>query len=431
MKILIRNGHVVDPSQDLDGAFDVLINGSHIEKLAPAGTIPLSEKDANVRVIDATGKYVLPGLVDMHVHLRQPGFEHKETIRTGTHAAVRGGITTVCCMPNTSPVNDNAGITEYIIDKAQNQGLCTVYPIGSITKGQLGEELAEMGMMIEQGCVGFSDDGRPVASSIMMRRALEYSRTFDTCIISHAEDPELSKGGVMNEGRVSINLGLQGIPRAAEETMIFRDIALCELTGGKLHIAHISTEGSVRIIREAKSRGVNVTAETCPHYFTVTEDECEGFNTDAKVNPPLRTEADVAAIRHGLEDGTIDVIATDHAPHHRNEKSLEFNVAPPGISGLETSLSLALGLVRDGLLDMKGLVKCMALRPAKILKLNKGTLRHGADADVVIVDPELEYTIDSNTFFSKGKNTPFNGMKVKGRAVVTIARAEVFQWETH
>jgi dihydroorotase len=372
--------------------------------------------------------YVFPGLVDMHVHLREPGFEHKETIKTGTRAAVRGGFTSVCAMPNTHPVNDNAGITEYIKRKAQKEGACSVFPVGAITKGQKGEELAEMGMMREEGCVAFSDDGRPLTSSSLMRMALEYSKAFRVPIISHCEDVGLSGDGVMNEGLVAQTMGLAGIPKEAEEVMVFRDCALAGLTGGSLHIAHVSTEGSVRIVREAKKRGINVTAETCPHYFSITEEAAGGFNTNAKVNPPLRTERDIAAIKEGLRDGTIDTIATDHAPHHKNEKGLQFDLAPSGISGLETALSLSLVLVHEGVLTMAGLVAKMATNPARILGLDKGTLNEGADADIVIVDPEAAYTVASEDFLSQGKNTPFEGWELKGRAAYTVVEGKVYEW---
>jgi dihydroorotase len=427
VKTLITNGHLIDPSQGFDGAYDLLIEKGRIVTVAPKGKIKIPEK--GIKIIDASNRYVIPGLVDMHVHLREPGFEYKETISTGTHAAVRGGFTSVCCMPNTSPVNDNAGTTEYILKKAQQEGMCAVYPIGAVTKGQMGEELAEFGMMLEEGCVAFSDDGRPVMNSRVMRRALEYSRVFGVCIISHSEDLALVGKGVMNEGRVSQSMGLAGIPKQAEETMVYRDVALAELTGGRVHIAHVSTEGSVRIIREAKSRGINVTAETCPHYFSVTEKACEGFNANAKVSPPLRTDIDIEAIKKGLSDGTLDVIATDHAPHHRNEKQREFDQAPPGISGLETALGLSLNLVREGIMDMTDLVEKMCLRPSLILGLNCGTLSEGAVADVTIVDTEAQYTVDIDKFLSKGKNTPFAGWTLKGRAVATIVKGKVYKWE--
>jgi dihydroorotase len=425
VRILIRGGRLVDPSRDLDGVYDLLVEGKKIIKISRGGARHTGVK----KTIDAKGMYVLPGLVDMHVHLREPGFEHKETIRTGTRAAVRGGFTSVCAMPNTYPVNDNAGITEYILRTAHREGACSVFPIGAITKGQNGEELAEIGMMKEEGCVAFSDDGRPLVSSSLMRMALEYSKAFGVPIISHCEDIELSEDGMMNEGLLSQTLGLNGIPKEAEEIMVYRDVALAGLTGGKLHIAHVSTSGSVEIIREAKRRGINITAETCPHYFSITEKAVEGFNTNAKVNPPLRTDEDVEAMKEGLRDGTIDVIATDHAPHHKNEKGLQFDLAPPGISGLETALPLSLSLVEEGVISMNDLVVKMALNPARILGLGKGTLEEDADADIVIVDRKRKITVNAGEFVSQGKNTPFNGWNLKGLPVVTISMGKVYSWE--
>jgi dihydroorotase len=375
---------------------------------------------------------IMPGLVDMHVHLREPGFEYKETIRTGTEAAVRGGVTSVCCMPNTDPVNDTPGITEFIIRKAIQEGSCSVFPVGAITKGQRGEELAELGMMYDAGCIAFSDDGRPVMDSLVMRRALEYSRIRKMLIISHAEDLTLAAGGVMNEGLLSVTMGLRGIPPQAEEIMIARDIALAELTGGRLHIAHISTAGSVEQLRAAKKRGIaEITAETCPHYFSITEEAVTGYNANAKVNPPLRTRKDIEAIREGLHDGTIDAIATDHAPHHKDEKSGEFDNAPSGISGLETSVGLSMRLVEDKILTISGLVEKLCCTPGKILGIadKKGTLRPGADADVVVIDRAGEYTVRASDFRSKGKNTPFDGWILKARPAVTIAKGRIFRWE--
>ena len=433
--IVIKNGHIIDPSQQIDGVGDLLIENGKIRRVSVSKGQGLKDPDTlirghpetGLRSIDATGLYVLPGLVDMHTHLREPGFEGKETISSGTAAAVRGGFTSVCCMPNTDPVNDNETVTEFILRKTYAEGACYVFPIGAVSKGQKGEELAEMGMMYEAGCVAFSDDGRPVMNSLLMRRALEYSRVFDAPIISHCEDLNLSDDGVMNEGTLSTFLGLGRVPAAAEEVMVARDIILGELTGGRLHIAHVSTEGSVRLIRQAKERGIRVTAETCPHYFSLTEEAVREYNTDAKVTPPLRTRRDVDAIRQGLKDGTIDVIATDHAPHHRDEKLREFDTAPPGISGLETALALSMGLVRDGVLTMQELAEKMTVNPARIMKLMKGSLKAGAEADVVIIDPEREWTVDRRRFASKGKNTPFDGWVVKGMPIMTICKGKAHE----
>ena len=441
MKLFIKNAHVIDPVQKLDDICSILIEDRKVREIhAPAakgrGQGAKGSKDQIPggvdEVIDARGMLVLPGLVDMHVHLREPGYEYKETIRTGTEAAVRGGVTSVCCMPNTNPVNDTPGITEFIIRKAIQEGSCSIFPVGAITKGQRGEELAELVMMFDAGCVAFSDDGRPVMDSLVMRRALEYSRIRNMLIISHAEDLSLAAGGVMNEGLLSVTMGLPGIPVQAEEIMISRDIALAELTGGRLHIAHVSTAGSVELLRAARKRGIAaITSETCPHYFSITEEAVYGYNANAKVNPPLRTAKDVAAIREGLHDGTIDVIATDHAPHHKDEKSGEFDIAPSGISGLETSIGLSMRLVDDGVLTIAGLVDKMTCTPARILGLSdtKGTLRPGADADLVIVDTEKEYAVSAADFKSKGKNTPFDGWRLKARPAVTVSKGRIFRWE--
>jgi dihydroorotase len=425
MKILIRNGRIIDPSQGIDSVGDILIEDGKIKNIKGQGA-RVKGQSSELRTIDAKGLYILPGLVDMHTHLREPGFEYKETIKTGTLAAVKGGFTTVCAMPNTNPVNDNSSVTDFIIRKAIQEGACTVYPVGAITKGQRGEELAEMGIMYKEGCVAFSDDGRAVMNNLIMRRALEYSRTFNVPIISHCEDMHLSEGGVMNEGLLSLTLGLKGIPSEAEDIMVARDVALAQLTRGRLHIAHVSTEGSVRLIRDAKERGIDVTAETCPHYFSITEEAVKGYNTDAKVNPPLRTKKDIEAIKKGLKDGTIDVIATDHAPHHRDEKLREFDQSPFGISGLETALSLSLKLVEEGILTISRLVEKMAANPAKILGINKGALKAGADADIVIVDSGKEFKVEVEKFISKGKNTPFDGWILKGMAVMTICKGKVY-----
>ena len=420
MNILIKNGQVIDPANKIDGKLDILVADGKIAKLGKPGTIPAN----SAQTVDASGKLVVPGLIDMHVHLREPGFEYKETIATGTAAARAGGFTSVCCMPNTNPVNDSRSVTEFILAQARN-AWARVFPIGAITKGSKGEELTEMAELHAAGCFAVSDDGKPVLNSAIMRRAMEYSKIFDLLVISHCEDSSLSDKGVMNEGVVSTELGLRGIPRAAEDVMTGRDISLAELTGCRLHIAHVSTVGSVRLIRDAKSRGVKVTAETCPHYFSLTEEAVRGYNTMAKMNPPLRTADDVAAIKQGLKDGVIDVIATDHAPHAMDEKSGEFDYASFGVVGLETAVGLSFKLVLEGTLTLNDAVSRMSSNPAKILNLSKGTLSAGADADITIIDPNIEWTVDSAQFKSKSKNTPFNGWKLKGRAVQTIVGGRI------
>lgn len=433
MMIVIRNGRVIDPSQGIDGICDVLIEDGKIKEVRKSKGAEVRSKKMNSpdqKVIDAGGKLVVPGLVDMHVHLREPGFEYKETIKTGTEAAVRGGVTSVCCMPNTNPVNDNSSVTEFIMRKAAHEGACRVYPIGAITKGQRGEELAEMTMMQEAGCIAFSDDGRPVMDSLVMRRALEYSKVLNVPVISHSEDLTLSSGGVMNEGLLAVTLGLNGIPAQAEEIMVARDIALAELTGGRMHIAHISTEGSVELIRAAKKRGfADITAETCPHYFSITEEAVGNYNTYAKVNPPLRRKRDVEAVKRGLQDGTIDVIATDHAPHHTDEKLGEFDSAPSGISGLETLIGLSMKLVDEGVLTLSGLIGKLSLNPSVIAGIKGGTLKPGADADLAVIETGREYTVDPRRFSSKGKNTPFEGWSLKAKPAVTITLGRIYEWE--
>jgi len=415
MNVLIKNGQVIDPANKVDEKLDVLLSDGRIARLGKPGSIPAE----GAQVVEASSRLVVPGLIDMHVHLREPGFEYKETIKTGTAAAKAGGFTSVCSMPNTNPVNDSRSVTEFILSEADD-ALARVFPIGAITKGSKGEELAEMAELHAAGCVAISDGGRTVMNAAIMRRAMEYSKIFDIPIISHCEECTLSNKGVMNEGFVSTELGLHGIPAAAEEVMVSRDIALAGLTGCRVHIAHVSTGGSVRMVREAKARGVKVTAETCPHYFTLTEEAVRGYNTLAKMNPPLRTADDVAAIKQGLKDGTIDVIATDHAPHAMDEKSVEFDHAPFGIVGLETAVGLVFKLVHEGVLSMSEAVRKLSFNPASILKINKGTLSVGADADITIIDPNVEWTVDSSQFKSKSRNTPFEGWKLKGRAVQTI-----------
>ena len=430
MRILITGGHVIDPSQEFAGRADIVIEDGLIKTFAKDKKLRNNGLPEHIMVIDAAGMWVVPGLIDMHTHLREPGYENKETIKTGTMAALRGGFTTVCAMPNTNPVNDNPGVTEFILKKARAEGNARVLPIGAVTKGQMGEELAPIYMMREAGCIAFSDDGRPVANPLIMRRALEYAKGLDALIISHAEDPLLSGGGVMNEGLLSATMGLKGSPAIAEEVMIYRDIALSELTGGRVHIAHVSTLGGVRVIRQAKERGVAVTAETCPHYFSLTQEAVTGFNTHAKVNPPLRTQKDVEAIKEGLKDGAIDIIATDHAPHGRAEKtSRQFDDAPPGISGLETALPLSLALVEKGVLSEMELIRKLTRNPARILRIDGGTLMEGMPAELAIVDTQRRFVLKAGSFMSLGKNTPFDGMELKGAVVKTIFGEKVMEWQ--
>ncbi|HEX2056207.1 MAG TPA: dihydroorotase [Nitrospiraceae bacterium] len=417
--ILIKGGHVIDPGR-WNGPADVQIEDGKIARLGPNLPVPPQAK-----VVQAAGKLVLPGFVDVHVHFREPGFEYKETIQSGTAAAAAGGFTSVCCMPNTNPVNDNQSITEFILDRAKAAGQAHVFPIGAITKGSEGKELAEIGDLRRAGCVAISDDGRPVMNSLVMRRAMEYALAFDMPVVDHCEDLHLSEGGCMNEGLVSTELGLPGIPSAAEDVMVARNLSLAELTGARLHLAHISTAGSVRMVREAKARGIHVTAEACPHHFTLTEEVARGYNTHAKMNPPLRTWQDVQAIKDGLRDGTIDVIATDHAPHAPQEKQQEFTEAPFGIVGLETALPLTLALVDEGVLNLESAVAKFTTEPAKAFGLAKGSLTVGADADVVVVDPQAQWEVDPTRFRSKSRNTPFTGWKVKGLVTLTVVEGRI------
>ena len=420
MNLLIIGGRLIDPSQGIDEVMDILIADGVVLELGRG----LSAPDGTDR-IDAAGLIVTPGLIDMHVHLRDPGLEYKEDIATGSRAAAAGGFTSIACMPNTQPVNDNKAVTSYILNKARNEALVNVLPVGSITRGSKGESLAEMGELKEAGCVAVSDDGKPVESGELMRRALEYAKGVGIAVICHSEELSLVGEGVMNEGFVSTELGLKGIPWAAEDIAVAREVYLAEFTGAPVHIAHISTAGSARIIRDAKARGVQVTCETAPHYFTLTDDAVLGYNTNAKMNPPLRGASDLAAMKAGLADGTIDAIATDHAPHHPDEKDVEFNVALNGIVGLETSLSLSLRLVEEGCLDLKALVSCMSCNPARILGLERGTLKPGAVADVTVIDPLKEWQVSAEKLESKSKNTPFLGWQMKGVAAYTIVKGQV------
>ncbi|MGA2402772.1 MAG: dihydroorotase [Syntrophobacteraceae bacterium] len=375
--------------------------------------------------IDVSGKWIVPGLIDMHVHLREPGEEYKETIASGTQAAAAGGFTSVACMPNTHPVNDSAAVTQYILEKARDEGSCRVFPVGAISRGIEGKNISEYGELRAAGVIALSDDGRPVMNSMLMRRALEYAKTFDLLVISHCEDLDLCGGGLMNEGPVSTRLGMRGIPRAAEEIMVARDILLAELTGSRLHLAHISTAGSVRLIREAKRRGIPVSAETAPHYFTLTEELISTFDSVYKVNPPLRRSEDIEAIKQGLADGTIDAIASDHAPHSSVEKDLEFEYAANGMIGLESSLPLILRIMREGVLTPMEAVAKVSCNPARILAIPFGALRKGTPADLTLIDPEVKYTIDASRFKSKSRNCPFDGMEAQGKAVMTLVGGRV------
>jgi dihydroorotase len=420
MELLIKGGRVIDPAQQIDEKLDIRIENGTIKELGKKLAAGKS-----CEVIDASGLIVTPGLIDMHVHLRDPGLEYKEDIVTGTKAAAAGGFTSIACMPNTSPVNDNKAVTTYIITKAKAEGLVNVFPVGSITQGSKGEKLAEMGDLKEAGCVAVSDDGRPLCNPELMRRALEYAKGMEILLISHAEDLDLAEGGLMNDGFTATELGLKGIPWVAEDAATARDVFLAEFTNSPIHIAHVSTKGAVQIIRDAKARGVKVTCETAPHYFTLTEDAVRGYNSNAKMNPPLRTSDDVAAIKAGLADGTIDAIATDHAPHHSDEKDVEFALASNGIIGLETSLPLSLTLVQEKILDLGSLVGKLSLNPARILGLNRGTLEAGAIADLTIIDPDREWTVDEAKLASKSKNSPYLGTTMKGQAAYTIVSGKI------
>jgi dihydroorotase len=419
--ILIRGGRVLDPSRNTDEVADLLLQDGKVEAVGRN----LGQPDS-ADVLDAAGKVVSPGLIDLHVHLREPGQEDLETVATGAMAAAAGGFSAVCAMPNTDPVTDNQAAVGFIVSQAQRAGKARVYPIGAISLGQKGQQLAEFGELVGAGAVAVSDDGKPVVSSHLMRTALEYARTFGIPVADHCEDPTLAAGGAMHEGLVSTRLGLKGVPAAAEEIMVARDILLAELTGGHVHLCHMSTRGSVALIRRAKEQGLRVTAEACPHHFTLTHEACEGYNTNAKMNPPLREPEDREAIRQALRDGTIDVICTDHAPHHYDAKEREFDDAPNGIIGLETALGLAITeLVDDGLLDLSTLITRMSTMPARIFKLPGGTLAPGAAADVVVIDPTAKWTVDPEKFYSRSRNTPFAGRQLRGRADVTIVRGQV------
>ncbi len=415
-KLLIKNGRVVDPSQNLDGIRDVLIENNKIIQVKSK-----LKNNSGAKVIDAKGMLVMPGLIDMHTHLRDPGQPDKETIASGARAAALGGFTTICCMANTAPVIDNAAMVEYVCNKAKTEGIVNVYPIGAVTRGLKGEALTEMGMMIEAGAKAFSDDGHPIMDAAVMRRALEYAKQFGVAIVAHCEDVSLSHGGVMNEGALSTKIGLPGIPSLAEEVMVERDSKLAQ-EFGQVHIAHVSSAKSVDVIRQAKKKKAKITCETCPHYFSLTEEAVKDYDTNAKVNPPLKTEKDLKAIIKGLKDGTIDVIATDHAPHNIEEKNVEFNRAAFGLIGLETALGLVLTkLVAEKKLTLKEAIAKMTINPAKILNLtDKGSLKPGSDADVIIIDPKAKWKVNPEKFSSKSKNSPFIDWELQGKVIYTI-----------
>lgn len=424
MKLIIKNGRVIDPANNLDGEYDVLIDKGLIQAVAPRGKI--SAKDAgSAKVIDAKDCVVAPGFMDMHVHFREPGFEYKETIETGCDSAAAGGFTTVAMMPNTDPVNDNRSVTELMISRARAHGKIQALPIGAITRGLKGETLSDMGDLKEAGVIAFSDDGRPVMNNQVMRHALEYSRMFDLPLIQHSEILDLTKGGCMNESRVSTELGLKGMPTEAEDIMVYRDIALLEKTGGRLHVAHISSGESVELVRRAKAQGLPVTCEVAPHHFTLTDESVRGYDTNTKMSPPLRTQSDIDAIKAGLKDGTIDIIATDHAPHDLVDKQADYHSACFGIVGLETALPLSLRLVDENILTLPQLVAKLTSRPAEIFKLDQGALGAGKQADVVVFDPHHEYRVEASRFKSKSKNSPFDGWQVRGQVRHTIFNGKV------
>ena len=420
MKLLLRNGRVVDPGSGTDETLDVLVEAGKIVGLERG--IP----DNGATVLDMSGLVVCPGFLDIHVHLREPGEEWKETIASGTAAAARGGFAGVACMPNTEPVNDCRSVTEYILSRARAEGAVPVYPIGCVTKGSAGEELTEMEEMREAGVCAFSDDGKPVRSPRMMRHALEYSKIFRVPIIDHCEEPSLVDGGVMNEGTVSTALGLKGWPDSAEDVMVQRNVLLAEMTGGHVHIAHMSTARSAGFVRDGKAKGIRVTCEVTPHHLILTDEAVQNYDTDAKMNPPLRDDRDLAGLLEALADGTVDAIATDHAPHHPDEKRVEFSRAPFGVVGLETAVSLCLDrLVRSGKIEMKRMVELFTSGPADVLGLDRGRLRKGGPADITVIDPVRQVTVDPSKFRSKSRNTPFGSWKLCGAAVLTIVGGRI------
>ena len=415
MDLLVKNGKLVDPARNLETVTDILIRDGKIRTIGSASV-------SDIPVFDATGLTVAPGFFDIHVHLREPGTEEAETIGTGGNAAVAGGFTAVAAMPNTNPSNDNPSITFFIISEARRSSPARVFPIGAITKEQRGESLAEIGEMFHAGIVGISDDGKPVMDGQLFRRALEYAQMFDIPVIQHCEDLHLSKGGVMHEGVYSTRLGLKGIPAAAEETMVSRDLILAEVTGGKYHVAHLSTRRSVQMVRDAKARGLRISAEVTPHHFSLTDAAVAGYDTNAKMNPPLRSADDVAAVLDGIRDGTIDAIASDHAPHHINLKMLEFDQAPFGITGLETAVGLALTKLQ---LPIRRLIELFSINPQKIMKVAPWGLFEGSNADLTVLDLNRTWKFDVKQSLSRSRNSPFNGWQMQGKAVATIVGGKI------
>ena len=420
MKILIKGGRLVDPGQGTDAKLDILLSGNIVEKIDK--NIP--EKGAGMKVIDAAGHIVAPGLIDVHAHLREPGYEYKETIRTGTMAAARGGFTSVVCMANTDPVNDNKSVTEYIVKMAKLEGSCRVLPCGAISKGLKGEELSDIGEMYEAGIVALSDDGKSVKNAGLLRKAFEYALLFNIPVISHCEDDTLS-GGFVHEGAASVKSGLDAVPSIAEEVIVLRDIAVARYVNAPVHLTHISAQGSLEAIAAAKRQYKKATCDTCPHYFSLTDEATLGFDTNTKVNPPLRSQRDADAVKEALRDNTVDIIATDHAPHEFTSKDVEFNLATFGISGFETAFALSLALVHEGVLTLKELLRKFTVNPAGLLNIPYGTLAPGSAADLIIFNPAIEWTVDTAQFLSKGKNTPFNGWKLKGKNLLTIADGKI------
>ncbi len=423
MKLLIKNGRVIDPANGIDGLYNLWVEKGKIKSLSKKGE-DVESSEGSFKTIDAEGMIVAPGFIDMHVHFREPGFEYKETIETGCQSAAAGGFTCVAMMPNTNPVNDTRSVTELMYTVGKEKGIVNVLAIGAITQGLKGEQLSEMGELRDAGAVAFSDDGRPVMNNELMRRAFEYSKMFNLPLVQHSEILDLTAGGCMNESLVSTELGLKGMPSEAEDIMVYRDIALLERTGGTLHVAHISSGESVKLVRMAKARGLPVTCEVAPHHFCLTDEAVRGYDTNTKMSPPLRSARDIDEIKKGLSDDTIDIIATDHAPHDTLDKQVEYHHACFGIVGLETALPLTLELVEEGVMTLPQAITKLTSRPAEIFNLDWGTLSPGKDADIVIFDPEKEWTVEVKNFKSKSKNSPFDGRVVKGQVMYTLVRGK-------